>query len=199
MTPNTLTIYGAKGGAGTSTVAAALALMSAEHGPTVLVSHDGAPILGAGPQPLDPHEAIEVRRNLWTVEALPLGAPEPVATFRVIDAGTTAPTEPGAALLVTRPCYLALRRTSGQPKPAGIILLTEPGRALTAPDVAEVVGAPVVAELAQDPAVARAIDAGLLASRLPRTLARSLRHVFDPLADEERDDDRPPAYHQADL
>jgi hypothetical protein len=37
------------------------------------------------------------------------------------------------------------------------------------------VGAPVVATLTLDPAVARAIDAGLLAARLPRLIQRQLR------------------------
>ena len=36
-------------------------------------------------------------------------------------------------------------------------------------------GAPVVAELPFDPAVARSVDAGLLASRLPRSVAQPLR------------------------
>jgi hypothetical protein len=38
-----------------------------------------------------------------------------------------------------------------------------------------VVGAPVLAEIEADPAVARAVDAGLLRGRLPRSLERGLR------------------------
>jgi CobQ/CobB/MinD/ParA nucleotide binding domain len=82
------------------------------------------------------------------------------------------------SLLVTRACYLALRRASDPPlRPSGVVLVTEPGRALDRNDVEQVVGAPVRAEVAVDPAVARAVDAGLLASRLPRTLERSLRRA----------------------
>jgi hypothetical protein len=55
------------------------------------------------------------------------------------------------------------------------VLLAEPGRALDATDVESVIGAPVVAQVSVDPAVARAVDAGLLASRLPRGLERALR------------------------
>jgi hypothetical protein len=55
-----------------------------------------------------------------------------------------------------------------------VVLLAEPGRALTRADVEDCVGAPVVAEVAVDPQVARAVDAGLLATRLPRALAREL-------------------------
>lgn len=55
--------------------------------------------------------------------------------------------------------------------------MTEPGRALDRTDVETVVGAPVQAEVPLDPAVARAVDAGLLASRLPRGLERALRRT----------------------
>ncbi len=83
------------------------------------------------------------------------------------------------SLLVTRACYLALRRAADPPlRPSGVVLVTEPGRALDRTDVEQVVGAPVRAEVAFDPAVARAVDAGLLASRLPprsRAFATSCR------------------------
>ena len=36
---------------------------------------------------------------------------------------------------------------------------------------------PVCAEVDLEPAVARAVDAGLLAARLPRSLAHALRHA----------------------
>lgn len=99
----------------------------------------------------------------------------------VIDAGrgVPAPALHGAAthsLLITRPCYLALRRAvaSGL-QPTGVVLIDEPGRALTARDVERSLNVSVVAELQYDPAVARAVDAGLLASRLPRSLSHSLK------------------------
>lgn len=82
------------------------------------------------------------------------------------------------SLLVVRPCYLALRRAveSGV-RPTAVVVVSEPWRALTGADVADVVGAPVVAEVAVDGSVARTVDAGLLATRLPRPLARALREV----------------------
>jgi hypothetical protein len=99
----------------------------------------------------------------------------------VVDAGTTPqPPHPLAdaasqVLLVTRPCYLALRRAVSTPhRPTGIILVHEPGRALRVPDVEQAVGVPVVAQVDLDPAVARAVDAGLLAARLPRALQRAV-------------------------
>lgn len=79
------------------------------------------------------------------------------------------------SILVTRPCFLSLRRALTVPlRPSEVVLLTEAGRSLTRGDVEDCVGAPVVAEVAVDPLVARAVDAGLLATRLPRALAREL-------------------------
>jgi MinD-like ATPase involved in chromosome partitioning or flagellar assembly len=79
------------------------------------------------------------------------------------------------SILVTRPCFLALRRALACPlRPSEVVLLCEPGRSLSRVDVEDCLGVPVVAEVAVDPAVARAVDAGLLAARLPRRLAREL-------------------------
>ncbi len=99
----------------------------------------------------------------------------------VVDAGRwpVAPELLGAAdrsLLVVRPCYLALRRAAAVPvRPTGVVLVTEEGRALGRRDVEQVLGVPVVAEVPVVPAIARAVDAGLLAGRVPVALATSLR------------------------
>lgn len=83
------------------------------------------------------------------------------------------------SLLVIRPCYLALRRAAQAPlRPTGVVLIREPGRVLTTADVEQAVGAPVVATLELDPAVARTVDAGLLATRLPRSLGRPLSRAI---------------------
>jgi hypothetical protein len=104
----------------------------------------------------------------------------------VVDGGLPLPGEPATdlvaaaaqRLLVIRPCYLALRRAALSPvAPTGVVVVTEPGRALRPPDVAGVVGVPVVAVVEVEPAVARAVDAGVLATRLPRSLQRSLEGV----------------------
>ncbi|HUF82975.1 MAG TPA: hypothetical protein VMQ81_00120 [Acidimicrobiia bacterium] len=82
-------------------------------------------------------------------------------------------------LLVVRPCYLTLRRAlEAGLHPTGIVVVTEPGRALRAGDVAQALGAPVVAELPVDPRVARVLDAGLVASRLPSLFTRPLSGVW---------------------
>lgn len=82
------------------------------------------------------------------------------------------------SLLVVRPCFLALRRAVRAPiRPTGVVLVAEEGRALTPSDVEDVLGAPVRAAVSVTAQVARVVDAGLLASRLPRTLERELRHA----------------------
>ena len=69
--------------------------------------------------------------------------------------------------LVTRPCYLALRRAVSEVEIgyAGIIALMEPMRALSTKDIASCLGHEVVAQVEVHPVVARAIDAGLLAHK----------------------------------
>jgi cellulose biosynthesis protein BcsQ len=82
------------------------------------------------------------------------------------------------SLLVLRPCYLAVRRALQMAVvPSGIVMMQEAGRSLQRGDLETVLGVPVRAIVEVDPAVARAVDAGVLASRLPRSLARSLRHA----------------------
>lgn len=77
--------------------------------------------------------------------------------------------------LVTRPCFLSLRRALGVGRrPDGVVLVAEDGRALGRTDVEDVLGVPVIATVPVDAAVARAVDAGLLAARLPTTIARPL-------------------------
>jgi MinD-like ATPase involved in chromosome partitioning or flagellar assembly len=83
------------------------------------------------------------------------------------------------SLLVTRACYLALRRARQVAvRPSGVVLVREPGRALGRDDVEVATQAPVAAEVELDPGVARAVDAGLLGRSLPRTLERRLSHVL---------------------
>jgi cellulose biosynthesis protein BcsQ len=92
------------------------------------------------------------------------------------DVTTAVAAAADVSLWVMQPCYLALRRAVAAPlKPSGIILVSQPERALTRREVEEVLGVPVRAEVAFDASVARAVDAGLLSRRMPRSLERSLR------------------------
>lgn len=209
-----LLCWSAKGGVGTTVVAAALAVVSARSGPTVLVDIGGdapaalgieAPTVpGLGDWWASPHApadallslATPVRDGLRLVHAgtmpsvlSPLHAERlAVAAARhdttvVIDAGSAVPHEilhrcADASLLVIRPCYLAIRRAVVHAGLAtGIVVVTEPGRALGATDIANTLGAPVVAQVPWDPAVARAVDSGSLAGRVPPSLARPVSRI----------------------
>lgn len=100
----------------------------------------------------------------------------------VVDAGTRPDTaaravarEAHRSVLVTRACYLALRRLGRVDlAPTEVVLVREPERALDADDVARAVGAPVRTAVPVLPGIARAVDAGLLTARLPRRLARAV-------------------------
>jgi MinD-like ATPase involved in chromosome partitioning or flagellar assembly len=207
--------WSAKGGAGTTVVAASLALLLARRNPGGALFADlagDAPAVLGLPEPTSPGLAgwlaagrdvpadalgrLEVTTVETRLRLLPRGD-GPLAAERADVLGQLLATDPrpvvadcgsglvGAPLaiaagatrsiLVTRPCFLALRRALTAPlQPSEVVLLTEPGRSLTRLDVEDCVGAPVVAEVAVDPAVARAVDAGLLATRLPRSFARDL-------------------------
>lgn len=200
--------WAAKGGSGTTVVAATLALSNPE--PTLLVDLAGdLPAVLGIPDPASPgvydwaaSPAAADRLGVLALDVgpstqlLPSGARQAVDPVRwellaghlradrrqvVLDAGTGDP--PGALLraadrawLVTRPCYLSLRAAVRQvARPSGVVLVEEPGRALDAADVQSALAAPVVATLLVDPAVARAVDAGLVVSRLPAGYRRRLR------------------------
>ena len=214
--------WAAKGGSGTTVVAAALALSS--HRPSLLVDLDGElPAVLGLPEPDRPGVAewltsdaspdhlaellVDIGRRVWLLpwqsatadrfRQVVTGHDARWATLGdwlgdwsnqwgcdvTIDVGTRVPPEALAArtdrsLLVTRPCYLSLRRAvrSGV-RPTGVILVDEPGRGLGPREIEHAIGAPVEAIVSVDPSVARAVDAGLLATRLPRVMTRALRAV----------------------
>jgi hypothetical protein len=87
-------------------------------------------------------------------------------------------------MLVVRECYLALRRAAAAPlvgRSFGLVVLQEPGRALGPADVAQVLGRPVTARVPVRSAVARAVDAGVLPTRLPEPLARASEQILRQL------------------
>jgi hypothetical protein len=104
----------------------------------------------------------------------------PVPT--IVDAGT-ADTPAARAVLevsdativVLRGCYLTLRRAVRHPaieRSAGLVIIEEPGRAIGAKEIADVLGRPVIARVPARDSIARAVDAGVLAHRLPDLIAR---------------------------
>ncbi len=209
--------WSVKGGAGTTVVAASLALSLARRNGVGAVLADlagDAPAVLGVPEPASPGLAgwlaggdgvpadaldrieVEAAQGLGllprgdgdlvpergpVLAALLDRSPRPV----VVDCGRAdtpvaaeVVTRSRRSLLVTRPCYLALRRARySRLRPSGVVVVREPGQVLSNADVEQVVGAPVVTEVACDPAVARAVDAGLLVGRMPRSLSRALADV----------------------
>lgn len=104
----------------------------------------------------------------------------------VIDWGTTSPihlTIPHTKLLVTKACYLSLRSFTKKADSAdGIILLSDPSRALQDVDVESATGAKIVAKVPHDERIARTIDAGLLTVRLPRPMAGMFSSVLQEVS-----------------
>ncbi len=199
-------VTAAKGGQGTSVVAAGLALLAAERRPTLLVdlAGDQPHLFGHQPPSADLEHWLDgdgrhpdslARLETPVAEGLTLlsvadgmvGVPRQrtrtlarmlAADERcvIVDYGVGPDgSDPlgdlvSRTLQVIRPCYLALRAARRRPTPDGLIVVNERGRLLTRRDVADAIGAPVVCELWRDPAVARAVDAGLLGTRTPRSL-----------------------------
>jgi CobQ/CobB/MinD/ParA nucleotide binding domain len=101
----------------------------------------------------------------------------------IADAGTSADgwnQHADRNVIVTRPCYLAIRRAIHLPtRPTEVVFMAEPGRALSAHDIEAVLGVPVTATVPVDIDTARIIDAGILGSRMPRHLARALAPLVD--------------------
>jgi hypothetical protein len=168
MQAQIITLIGARGGSGTSTVAAALAVFCAGHAPTDLVSNEPpaiATLLGL-PSRIDAGTPRDITPDLRVLER-----PEASGHVTVVDAGR-APIggrSSDVTLAVLRgPCYLGLHTLAHGPFSAidGIVLVSEAKRALTRRDVADVCGVPVVATVFATNALARTIDAGLLLSRL---------------------------------
>jgi hypothetical protein len=66
-----------------------------------------------------------------------------------------------------------------------VVVVSDEERRITDSDVAAAIGLQVLASVSVQPAVARAVDAGLLSARLPRTYTRSLE-ALQPAAEPAR-------------
>ncbi|MGH9118610.1 MAG: hypothetical protein ACRD0A_12275 [Acidimicrobiales bacterium] len=216
-----ISCWSAKGGVGTTVVAAALAVHLARREPAGVLALDlagdlpialGCPmpagpaladwLAGPGDVPTDAIARLEhaVSPGLSLVHRGPgplapargpmlarLLASEPrpvVADCGLVDSvgepsvGRAVAEAASSSLLVTRPCFLAVRRAVQLDlRPTGVVLVVEDGRAITSTDIEGALNVPVVATVRMSPAVARAVDAGLLISSLPRSLQRDLEHA----------------------
>ena len=233
-----VTCWTAKGGSGTSVVAAGLAILYAQTSPTLLIDGVGDTrevfgcddramrnesgvldwLVGDSRVPASRLAGLEVRVS-DSLSFLPMGGvgissdsvrgligtDEMRQRFvelrswlgqrnTVVDAGSFTNGDDDAvlgwrtdrlkswhaiadrSLLVMRTCYMSIvRAKNASIRPNGVVLVDEPGRMYTAEDVRTALGVPVVATIPWDMQTARAIDAGRISRRLPRTLERALR------------------------
>ena len=93
----------------------------------------------------------------------------PIALRKIVD----------TCYLVTRPCYLALRRAVDlETAFSGVIVVNEPDRVLTSRDVESVLKLKCVAEIPYTSEISRRVDSGLLKSRLPMALQSVLSQLI---------------------
>ena len=203
-----LTISATKGGQGVTTIAGALATLTAHTGARTLLIDTGgdlAAILGRpehhGPGLADYFANPNITLADITIpisDRLDLIArgTEPIAfntyTYGLITGGlghydvviidcaltnTEWPALADQRVHVTRNCYLAVRNAIRLTKPTHVVVITEPGRSLSNADIETVLGMSVTATITADVETARIIDAGILTTRLPRTVARALEPI----------------------
>lgn len=158
-----LNFFGAKGGVGTSTLAAisAAALRQQGHAVAVEGSDDLGAILGGWED--DPRPSIVV-------------SDDRVEPHHEVDDATHV------SVLVVRNDYLSLRRAIHTAQNYNLVVcVTEEGRALTIGDVASALGVAhrdLVAVL-WSRSVAREVDAGLISLRPPRSAVEALQPILD--------------------
>jgi MinD-like ATPase involved in chromosome partitioning or flagellar assembly len=119
--------------------------------------------------------AVALRDGPLTV--VDAGVPDTAASRALVEVSDLA-------LMVVRECYLALRRAASSsltPRAFGLVVVQEPGRSLGPADVAQVLGRPVLARIPWRAAVARAVDAGVLPTRLPEPLDKAAAQVLREL------------------
>lgn len=184
-----LTFIGAHGGVGTTTLVAATGLELVRSGQRVtLVSASDTTTIA------DVVGCIEgVQGHVHAVPGLWI-AKEPMpglGTIDVFDGGTLAHTDRWSVnrrdgevrLLVVRNDYLSPRafhnRMHALEPFDGFVMLCEKERALGPRDIEQSLPMPLVGWAYTDPAVARAVDAGLLAARPPRSLQPLTERIID--------------------
>lgn len=165
----TWNFYSAAGGQGCTTAACAFAVSNNFQTLLIDMVGDVRPVLGLG----ESHEPTVVNDTLTVANKdsqFDLDLYEDI----VFDYGKNpSSVVKGVNILVTKHCYIAMRRgLQLNVQPDMIVVLAEDNRALRDVDVEACLGVKIAAVIKYDSTVSRSIDAGLMASRLPRPLIR---------------------------
>ena len=169
---NNINIFGTKGGVGVTTVTTALAFRLGFLGQRVVVEarhgeEDSlAAAMGFGITPVLGTEAA-VGVYFGQGDPSETGALPVITDCGSNPADVATVSDEDINILVTRACYLGLRRTikvkvANLARYSGIVLIEEPGRALGVREVSDVLGRPVIARIPYRDTIARAVDAGVL-------------------------------------
>jgi hypothetical protein len=208
--------WSAKGGSGSTSIAASLAVIAADSGQVPLavdLGGDLASVFGsAAPAGPDLHQWLEaapdvgadtLHRVVTDLGGIDLLTAQPHSTAspgRIADLVTwlkqldrpviadvgcvdtalahALVDQADRPLLVTRLCYLSLRRAIASPRAAtGVVVIREKRRAITQLDVEQSLDLPVVAVVDVTAAMSRVIDSGQLPHHLPAYVRRALRHA----------------------
>lgn len=169
-------LIGAKGGSGTTTTAVMLFAALADMGESVTLVTDSEGFAAAGlalSHRYQNDRGMVVNRDMDPM----LSVSDDVV---ITDGGAGT----DKTFLVTKGCYLALRRAVSMDLSDfhGVILVSEMGRALREMDVERALSLPVVATIPYDPSISRSVDAGLLMFRVPMVA----RDAIQPLAESLR-------------
>lgn len=161
-----------KGGQGVTTTACSFAVLASQTRPVVIVaSVDTRACLGMA------EGGTQALENLRVIDPQDFDKESITNELVVIDGEAGDYT-----VMVTRPCYLSLRRGVNAPVDYdSIVVVREEARALNDGDVARALGKPVLATVNINPVVARAVDAGLLAMRLPSAMGTELAPLMQHL------------------
>lgn len=156
--------------AGPGAPSEALDRLAVEAAPGVSLLPRGAEGVALGPRPAaEAGAALAVAlRDGPAPTLVDAGAADQPASRAIIEVSD-------ATIVVVRGCYLTLRRSVRHPalaRTAGLVVVEEPGRAIGTREIGDVLGRPVIARVPARDAVARAVDAGVVATRLPDVLAR---------------------------
>ena len=138
-------------------------------------------LMPAGPKSFGPTTPDRAVRFVEAMKAIgDLVIADVGAISEVVDPRSVICVSGDRTTCVVRACYLALRRFSKLPVLIDdIVEIEEPGRALRTLDIEAVAGLAVSARIPFDPSIARAVDAGLLGQRLPRSLRRNVRMLIE--------------------
>jgi hypothetical protein len=190
-----ITVSSPKPGTGVTVTAALLAITASTTQHTTIVDLAGDQLSALGVTAVG-HRQIEVTSQLTVIDASADTADEQHrqiiecetnGELVIVDTGTAD--HPIHDLLgtnlrrvwVMRACYLTVRRAvAATHRPDEIILIREPQRALGQRDIEQAVGVKVAMVIDIDPDIARAVDAGLLATRMPRRAAAAMRQMAQP-------------------